>query len=325
VLVGAPLDLLLRKALFDRGDQSAQLLDLVGVRVVRGLPRRKIARTRFDTTPIGTKNGETMALENLSNEEMAAISDAWVDPGSPACEAMRSINRLLPLTPKVTVRHKAIADLLECQTGDDAADNARAIELNRLHTTLATAIYDYLGAIAQLSDHAEEVFALRAELLPDGLLPIRRGTYRDQAGFTAALQRRLDTTLRARLMALPLPDGTLLEKVDAWAATGVELGKLAETWARTDSGAEPADGAHALRARQDWIRMVDAVVAVARLSELEPVLERLLFGPLFAAEAIADRRAAQHATALQRSRSGRRISEVMPKVESARFPGSKAG
>lgn len=265
-----------------------------------------------------------MAFENLSNEEMVAVTSAWIDPGNPACEALRSINRLLPLTPKLTVRHKAVADLVGKQPGD-AADRVRTVELDRLHTSLATAIYNYLGAVAQLSDHAEEVFSLRAELMPEGLAPILQGTYRGLAGFAAALRRRLDPTLRARLMALPLPNGTLLEKVDAWAATGVELGKLAETWARTEAGVQSASGELALRARQDWIRMVEAVVAVARISELEPVLDRLLFGPLFTSEAIADRRAAQRASALQRSRSGRRISEVMPKVESAAFPGSKAG
>ncbi len=281
---------------------------------------------RSDGTPKGTpepkplthnNHGKTMALKNLSNEEMAAVSSAWVDPAHPAYEAMRNLNRLLALSPKITARHAAINALTSMHTPSVDADTtaSRTAELDQLHDTLATAVYDYLGTTAQLADNCDELFALREELMPQGLSPVVLATYREQAGFAAALRRRLDPTLRARLMALPLPNGTLLEKVDAWMATAVELGRLAEARARSEAQSERGDGAHVMRTRNDWIRMVNAVIAVARMSELEPALDYLLFGQLTTVEATADLRAARRIAAVQVRRSHSRVSEVIPKVD----------
>lgn len=254
-----------------------------------------------------------MAFKNLSNDEMAAVSGAWIDGANPASTALAQVPRLAALAPEIRAKHHALVALLAPEDGDAerAAVIARAGELDRRHDNLASAIYNYLGVVAQLESDGEKLLALRAQLLPEGLKSVVHATYRGQAGFATALQARLTSEQRDQLAALPLPTGTLLDRVDAWSAVGIQLGELEETRARAAAKAARIDPAQIVGARNAWVRMANAVVAVAALSELAPEHEALLFGPLRDAEATADARASRRSRPAK-PRVNRGVSDVAP-------------
>jgi hypothetical protein len=256
-----------------------------------------------------------MALKNLSSEEMAAVSGAWVDAANPASGALAKIERLQALIPQVKERHAEVLTVLPVrgQDPDREALIARATELDAVHDGLAGAIYGYLSAIAQLTDDGAELIDLRDQLMPDGLGAIVQATYRGQAGYAAALSKRMNASLRRELKELALPDGTLLDKVEAWIAAALALGELEEGRARNEAARPRLDSAQVVIARNGWIRVANALQAVAQLAELEPGVDGLLFGPLRDAELTADLRAARRSAATQARRTAG-VSDVAPKL-----------
>ncbi len=254
-----------------------------------------------------------MAFKNLSNEEMTAVSEAWVTPNNAAHKAMQPIDRLVGLLPVVRARHFALSSVLAAQREDDdkAANVQRATELDTEHDTLATAVYGYLSAVARMNPDGESLIALRDKLMPDGVGKVVHATYRGQAGFVANLRARLDDATRAQLEALVLPDGTLLDKVEAWMAAGESLGALEEERSRAEAERIRNDSTQVIEARNAWVGMANALVAVAALGPLDREQEDLIFSPLRDAEKTADLRAARHALATDRRRTPT-VSDVVP-------------
>ncbi len=259
-----------------------------------------------------------MAFKNLSNEEMAAVSEAWVTPSNPAYEAIRGVERLAGLAPVARARHAALLSVLVAaeEDQDKAANIQRAAALDTEHDRLATAIYGYLSTVAKMNANGGSLIALRDQLMPDGVGKVVQATYRGQAGFVASLRKRLDEAARAQLAALPLPDGTLLDKVEAWIAAGEALGALEEGRARAAAERIRNDSTQVLEARNGWVGMANAMVAVAALSPLDRRLEDLIFSPLYAAEETADLRAARRSLANERRRPPT-VSDVAPKPNAA--------
>ncbi len=265
-----------------------------------------------------------MAFKNLSNDEMTAVSEAWVTIGNPAQVAIQGVERLDGLSPIVRERHTALSYVLALQDQDDdeAANIQRATELDAEHDTLARAIYDYLGAVAKMTSNGASLIALRDTLMPDGVGKVVQATYRGQAGYASNLRARLNESTRAELAALPLPDGSLLDKVEAWLAAGEELGALEEERARSQAERGRTESSQIIEARNGWIGMANVMVAVAALGPLERELEDLIFSPLYDAEKTADLRAARRAVP---NRPSRTVSDVAPSATNANAQDDEGG
>ncbi len=238
-----------------------------------------------------------MALKGLTIEEMEPVSAAWVDETNPAHQAILTVAELSGLLPKLKGVH---AELHAAVPQDDPL----AKEISQLsattdatHDALARGVYGYLTEVALLVDDGTPLLALRDELMPEGLSAVVHNTYRGQAGFAALLRGRLTSQSRGQLRELPLPGGkSLHDAVEGWLAAADRLGELEETKARLQASV-PTVAGRIFDARNRWIRTVNALIANAALAELDEEQERLIFGPLRAAEATADARAARRGPA----------------------------
>jgi hypothetical protein len=235
-----------------------------------------------------------MALKNLSVEEMVTLSEAWVTPGNPAHQALSQEPRLHGLVSDLTVAHGAIHAVTP-RTGDPRkAEIARiATEEDIVHDRLARGVYGLLTEAALLDEQGEQLIAVRDQLMPDGVAKVTQATYRGQAGHAALTRQRLTPELRAALAGVPLRQGNLLARVDAWLAAADRLGALEEERARLDGASGSSLGKQTVDARNGWIRVVNALTGVAALAELDEAKERTIFGPLRDAEAKADLRTAK--------------------------------
>lgn len=239
-----------------------------------------------------------MALKNLSVEEMVKISEAWVAPDNPAHEALTNVERLKGLLPDIQSAHEAIFAVVPKPNDPRQAEIARlAAEEDAVHDALARGIYGYLTELSLLDDDAASLIALRDQLMPEGLSKAIHNTYRGQAGFAKLLGDRLTPDAQSKLRALPVGQGSLMDRVNVWLAAGDRLGALEEERGRLEAAQGPSFGARAVAARNGWIRAVNALIAVAELAELDPNTDRVVFGPLRDAETKAEQRAARRVAA----------------------------
>jgi hypothetical protein len=172
-----------------------------------------------------------------------------------------------------------------------------------LHDNTIRGTYGYLGALATLANdaaEATELLALRAFMLPDGLLAVQK-TYRGEAGEAALLRQRLaehpEKAARLATLAVPVGAGTTVGAlVDLWTAKAARLGEIDDERAALVAaaalpGAAPGPSRQALRnARYTWIQQVNALLAIATAIKLPQETHQAIFGHLEAALAIAERR-----------------------------------
>jgi hypothetical protein len=234
-----------------------------------------------------------MAFKNMTAEEMVEISGAWTSTDNAAHSMMKSVARLSGMLPDVQTAHAALVALIPKNDPRFAQIGRLASEADALHDLLARGIYGFLSEAAQLVEDGHELLSLRDALMPEGLSPVIHATYRGQAGYAKLLRERLDAATKDSLRAVLLPDSSnLLDRVQAWLDAADRVGKLEEERARMETGG-PALGAHVVNARNQWVRTVNALVAVAALAELDAETDRIVFGPLRDAEAKADARSAR--------------------------------
>lgn len=161
------------------------------------------------------------------------------------------------------------------------------------------------GAALLLGEAGAELLALRDILFPDGLSSTQK-SYRAESGQAAQLATRLTPALRALLASIvvgPKSEKKTLEQfVDELIALGAKLGVLEDEKGRL----QPAPGQQAtsggaalLAARNQWVRVLNALVANGEVAALDAETDKLIFGPLRAAEKAADRR---DATALAKKK-----------------------
>ena len=238
-----------------------------------------------------------MALKALSTEEMVQISSAWVSVDDPSRKLVEGRPRLAPFLPDLEKAHRALVAVIP------DADNPRLAQIAELsaaedavHDRLARGLYGFLSEASLLDDAGHELLALRDLLFPEGLSAVIHASFRGQAGYAARLRERLTPDARALLARCASRNGAqrnLADHVDAWLAAADRLGKLQDEAARLQVSATPSQAAQIATARNAWIRLVNAFAAVAELEALDEVSARLLFGPLRAAEASAERRSAR--------------------------------
>jgi len=228
-----------------------------------------------------------MALKWLTAAEMNQISAPMVTEGSAARAAIEKVPLLVALLPRLQRAHTAVFAV-----GVRPAEPRlrqlveREGALDAEHDDIVRGIHGSLSALARVSAAADELLSLRDSLFPEGLSHMHK-SYRGQAGHGALVESRLDAGLQARLEAVNLHDKNLLDLTRRWLAIAKELGAAEDERARLEP--RPSAAAELNNARLAWIRIMNALVANAELAGLDEATDRLLFGPLRAAEKSADR------------------------------------
>ncbi len=242
-----------------------------------------------------------MALKRLSSEEMLQISGTLVDPKSRAHKAILATPDLAPSMPRLTAAHSVLAQLSQPASADPrlAVIMVEEAALDPRHDDIIRGAHGLLtGAAFLRGEDGAELLALRDILFPDGLSSTQK-SYRAQAGQAAQLAARLTAALRAQLASIVVgPKGdkqTLEHFIDELITIGAQLGVLEDDKGRLQSAAitpAPGAGAALLAARNQWVRVANALVANGEVAALDEETDTLIFGPLRAAEKAADRRAA---------------------------------
>ncbi len=242
-----------------------------------------------------------MALKRLLTEEMIQVSTTWKDPKSKARKAILATPELAPLIPRLDGAHDALAAAGQPSTDDPRLGEISVQEgkLDLRHDDIIRGSHLLLTAASLLlgeDNGGAELITLRDTLIPDGLQSTQK-SYRAQAGQAAQLDKRLTPDVRSDLDAIAVgpksAKAVLGQYIDEWVTIGGKLGTLEDEKGRLLAApVDPGTGAGAalLKARNTWVRVVNAMVANAELAEIDPEVDALVFGPMRAAEAAADRR-----------------------------------
>jgi len=234
-----------------------------------------------------------MSLKILSTGEMVTLSEPWTNKSSAPCAAIRAIPDLVPIAARVSEAH---TELFTTQPNVNQATVSaltdQALQLDSRHDTLARSIYGLVTGFAEAAANADETRALlelRDVLFPEGLQGVNR-SFREEAGATKLLSQRLTREHRAALQKLPLPGSrTVLDQVDEFLSVGKRLGEIEDRRA-AEQMPGGTTGTDVIRARNKWIRAVNALLSMAELVEMPADTYQLVFGPLRAAEKAAERR-----------------------------------
>lgn len=236
-----------------------------------------------------------MALTLLTAEEMVMISAAWVMADEEGRKAIARIPLIAVLLPNLEKAHNAILTLRSKEPPNIGAISAKESEVDAEHDALVRAIYGVLTVLAPVSPDHDELIALRDKLFPEGLTHTQL-SYRGEVGHAAVIAAQLDDAMKARLAAIPVHKGTLLDLVLSWLDSAKQLGQLEEERGRM-TGISPSLPAEMRSARSAWIRMTKALMANARIAELDAATDQLLFAALRRAERAAESRAPARAVA----------------------------
>lgn len=245
-----------------------------------------------------------MTLRFLSIGEMVTVSDRMLNPAQRCYQLMVKLPPVAPLLPRLKTVHQF---LFSMQPQSSAAAAAAQIKLllglDTDHDICVRGLIAFIQALQfQTSDPAEkEAWAtLLQTLFPDGATVINR-SYADEAGQAKLAAARLSDADKKRCKATQLttPTGkeTLMAWVERYLASAEKLGQAASANLVPEEGPSRADS---LRARNQWIRTVSAILAVLDLptdtpaeAELVAELDRELRAPLRELERrTASRRAA---------------------------------
>jgi hypothetical protein len=244
-----------------------------------------------------------MAKINLSSPTMVTVTSAWLDPKKerPLIESLPQAGGLLSSLEKA---HKGMltsqVSVTAVETELTTLQKAEAV-LDVRHDRKVRGKYNVLTGFADLADDektAASYLALRDSLTPHGL-EVVRWSYTDQAGEAELVDSRLTKEEKALLGKLPTPDGSLLDAHKARVKAGKDLGDLEKKRAALETQASTATTpADVIRARNLWIRAVNAFVAVLALEEdLSDEDREKILGPLARAEQKADRKRSSGAEA----------------------------
>ncbi|WP_437951329.1 hypothetical protein WME98_11130 [Sorangium sp. So ce296] len=240
-----------------------------------------------------------MGYRNLSPQAMVNISGPWLDPEQDR-KVFTSLPLLAPLLPAVDEAHGRILTTQRLGTSLQQQAKAlmeKALALDATHDRKLRGAYNYLGALAEMTDDPEFAAALldlRDRLAPAGLKAVAR-SYGDQAGDAKLLPSRLNEASEKLLKKLKTPEGPLSQVVDAWVAAALEIEKVEaqreQLALNTPANIDGATPREVLNARNAWIRVVRAIETNLALEKAATgeITERLL-GRLRRESARADRR-----------------------------------
>lgn len=154
-----------------------------------------------------------------------------------------------------------------------------------LHDRKARGVSLVLTALIELSDQdsaRKALVAARDVLQPDGLAFINTN-FPAEAGVAEATRRRLaqHPEVSKLLESIPLPGGqTLASEVAAWLDAGQRLGDLETARRKLESSPLPSGPAQAVKARNRWIRVVNALIEQINLDDPpDEVITALVLAP----------------------------------------------
>jgi hypothetical protein len=258
---------------------------------------------------ISTEEGtRLMPFKNLNTEEMITLSGAWLDAGTEAHAAIVATPELSPSLSRLKDAHNAIK--ANAQPGARSRITAIIEEEARLdlrYDAIVRGAFGTLTSLAELigGDDGPSLISLRGTLFPNGLQSQLK-TYRAEAGQAQQLSDRMTPELRAQTDAIAISIGpntkTLSAYIDEFIAIGNQLGALEDEKARLEG--DPSRGAELVKARNLWVRVMNAMVVNAELADLDEETEALVFGPLRDAEKKADERARQAAAKAKAAKVG---------------------
>jgi hypothetical protein len=237
-----------------------------------------------------------MAHRDLTTPTMATITAAWLDAARerPLFEAAP---RLSPFLGDIEAVHEGLTRFQRRDATTAAlltAFVARSAKFDVSHDRLARGLWNTMTGMADLLGEGEESEALlvaRDELLPHGLLTVNLA-YSDEVGNALLALDRLSEPSRAAIKK----HGVLGKKLTAWVAAWRDSAKaLGEAEAERVERLGAADldvgtPADAVRARNDWIRVVSFVVGALPFEKsLDAGAQRRILQHLEAADARAVR------------------------------------
>lgn len=232
-----------------------------------------------------------MAYKYLRAEEMLQVSSTWIDPQSPARAAILANADLAGKLPRIEEAHAGLAAAAQpARLPRLNAISAEEASLDVRHDSIIRGVFGLLTATAEMLDGeaAAELMALRDILVPEGLSSVQK-TYRAEAGQAAQLEARLTPAVVARTDAILVGQGpsqkSLTHYLQEWIAIGKKLGGLEDEKGRlAEQQADASSGLSLVKARNRWIRVVNALVADGELAELPAPTDTWVFGPLRDAE-----------------------------------------
>lgn len=231
-----------------------------------------------------------MALKYLSTGEMVSLTGSWVEKKHPDRRALQSVPPVAMLLPHVDAAHTTLlASQRDPELERLAGISAMEGEVDGLHDNLARGIWYGLEAyeyLARDAAQAAQIARLQDMLFPDGLKVVQY-SYRETAGQGALLASRMTAAQKALLATLPVQGGTMLDEVHAWLEAAARLGALENERTRL---AQPLPAGTTMRARNQWIRTIQAVRTVIDLEAPESPLIHRLLQRIVDAELAAERR-----------------------------------
>ncbi len=236
-----------------------------------------------------------MALKHLRTEEMLQVSGTWIAPLSPARAAILAVPDLAAKHPRIEDAHSTLAAAAQPAKFPRLDEiSAESVKFDLRHDSIIRGVFGHLTATAELigGDAGTDLIELRDTLVPDGL-PSMQKTYRAEAGQAKQLADRLSPSVKARTDAILIGQGpaqkTLTSYLQEWITLGKKLGDLEDEKGRLlAEQADASSGTALVKARNRWIRVVNAMVADGELAELPGATDALVFGPLRDAEKKAE-------------------------------------
>lgn len=230
-----------------------------------------------------------MALKRLTSGEMIHTTLTWVDTRHRHHQLLAAVPEVVGLLSHLGRAHKG---LLDCQptANPQAAGLARtAEELDSQHDDLVRGGYAVFAALGHLADSPsdrEQWLQLRDRVFPEGLAVVSR-SYTDEAGQAALAMARLTADDKKLLKSVAFGKTTLLHIIERY---GQVAHKLGETATAQHTPAGTPSRADSMAARNQWIRVVNAVLAAIEMVEGNADLLREVVAPLREIERRADRR-----------------------------------
>lgn len=236
-----------------------------------------------------------MALKNLYTDEMLQLSGTWIDQTDKAYPAIMANADLMPSMPRLQGSHATLSGahqpVDDTRLGQIVAQEA---QIDQRHDAIIRGIWGFATSKAELlgGTAGDALIEVRDIILPDGLQSQLK-TYMAEAGQANQLALRMTPAVRAKTDAIfvgQVPNAKPLTSfVDELIDLGKQLGALENE--RGQLEAAGSNGAAEQDARNQWIRVINALVANAALAGLDADTDALLFGALRAQEKKADQRA----------------------------------
>lgn len=233
-----------------------------------------------------------MGLRKLTSGEMMHTTSTWVEPTHRHHQLLATSPEVAALLPHLTRAHKGI---LSCQpsAAPSAGILARQVEeLDAQHDDLVRGIHALFTALTFLaaSPSERELWGtLRDKLFPDGLALVMR-SFADEAGQAALAVARLTADDRKRMKAAAFGATNLLGLFEQYGQVARKLGDAATAKATPPQAV--VSRAESASARNQWIRVVSAILAAIEMTDKNEELIREVVAPLRDIERKADRRRA---------------------------------